>query len=57
LFTDKVSHAARATAVKHAKSKHIPLRMLHSSGVTTLRKCIEDCLACRRRLSCPFSHQ
>ena len=42
LFTGKVSHAARAEAVKHAKSNKIPLRMVHSSGVSSLRKCIED---------------
>ena len=58
LFTGKVSHAARETAVKHAKSNHIPLLMVHSSGVTSLRKCLEDCLACRHRSSfCPFSRQ
>ena len=55
LFTDKVSHAARATAVQHAKSNDIPLRMIHSSGVTALRKCLEDCLTCQYRSSfCPF---
>lgn len=42
LFTGKVSHAARMEAVKHAKSNNIPLRMVHSSGVSSLRKCIED---------------
>ncbi len=58
LFTDKVSHAARATAVRHAKSNDIPLRMIHSSGVTALRKCLQDCLTCHYRASfCPFSHQ
>lgn len=41
LFTGKVSHAARAEAVKHAKANNIPLRMVHSSGVSALRKCFE----------------
>jgi hypothetical protein len=41
LFTGKVSHAARQEAVKHAKSNRIPLRMVHSSGVSSLRKCFE----------------
>ena len=41
LFTGKVSHAARMEAVKHAKSNKIPLHMVHSSGVSALRKCIE----------------
>ena len=42
LFTGKVSHAARTEVVKHAKSNKIPLRMVHSSGVSSLRKCISD---------------
>ncbi len=41
LFTGKVSHAARQEAVKHAKTRRIPLHMVHSSGVSSLRKCIE----------------
>lgn len=40
LFTGKVSHAARVEAVKHAKANSIPLHMVHSSGVSALRKCI-----------------
>ena len=42
LFTGKVSHAARQEAVKHAKANNIPLRMVHSSGVSALRKCFEE---------------
>lgn len=42
LFTGKVSHAARVEAVKHAKANGIPLHMIHSSGVSSLRKCIEE---------------
>jgi ABC-type sugar transport system substrate-binding protein len=42
LFTGKVSHAARVEAIKHAKAKRIPLHMIHSSGVSALRKCIGD---------------
>ena len=42
LFTGKVSHAARQEAVKHAKANNIPLHMIHSSGVSALRKCIEN---------------
>ena len=42
LFTSKVSHAARQEAIKHAKSNKIPLHMIHSSGVSALRKCIEQ---------------
>ena len=43
LFTGKVSHAARQEAVKHAKANSIPLHMIHSSGVSALRKCFESC--------------
>lgn len=43
LFTGKVSHSARQEAVRHAKSNNIPLHMMHSSGVSALRKCFEDC--------------
>ena len=42
VFTGKVSHAARVEAVKHARDNNIPLRMVHSSGVSSLRKCFED---------------
>ena len=42
LFTSKVSHAARMEAVKHAKTNNIPLHMIHSSGISSLRKCIEN---------------
>lgn len=42
LFTGKVSHTARQEAVKHARANGIPLRMAHSSGVTALRKCLEN---------------
>lgn len=39
LFTGKVSHAAKHEAVKHAKTNNIQLYMVHSSGVSALRKC------------------
>lgn len=42
LFTSKLSHAARKEAIKHAKTRRIPLRMIHASGVSSLRKCIEE---------------
>lgn len=42
LCTGKVSHAARAEAMKHARSNRIPLRMVHSSGLSSLRKCFEE---------------
>jgi ABC-type sugar transport system substrate-binding protein len=42
LFTGKVSHAARVEAIKHAKANRIPVHMVHSSGVSALRKCFEN---------------
>lgn len=42
LFTGKVSHAARIEAMKHARSNNIPVQLVHSSGVTALRKCFEE---------------
>ena len=40
LCTAKVSHAARQEVVKHARTHNIPLHMVHSSGLSSLRKCI-----------------
>ncbi|MDR2696363.1 MAG: DUF2325 domain-containing protein [Deltaproteobacteria bacterium] len=42
VFTGKVSHTARTEAVKHARACNIPVRMIHSSGVSSLRNCFED---------------
>jgi hypothetical protein len=43
LCTGKVSHSARQEVVSHAALKKIPLLMLRSSGVSSLRGCIENC--------------
>jgi hypothetical protein len=43
LCTGKVSHAARKEVVSHASVKKIPLFMIHSSGVSSLRGCIKTC--------------
>ena len=42
LFTNKVSHAARREVMAHARSKNIPVRMVHSCGVSTLRQVLES---------------
>jgi len=42
LCTAKVSHAARQEVIKHARANKIPLHMVHSSGLSSLRKCISD---------------
>jgi hypothetical protein len=41
LCTGKVSHSARREALKHAESNCIPVRMMHSAGVSSLRCCID----------------
>lgn len=41
VFTNKISHEAKRKAVQFAKSKNIPLRMIHSCGVSSLRECFE----------------
>lgn len=41
LFTDKVSHSARKEAMDVARSNQIPIFMYHSSGISTMRKCLE----------------
>jgi hypothetical protein len=41
LCTGKVSHAARQEAFKYADDKAIRLEMIHSSGVSALKRCLE----------------
>ncbi|MDR2536418.1 MAG: DUF2325 domain-containing protein [Treponema sp.] len=43
LCTGKVSHSARREVIKHACAKNIPVRMMHSAGISALRCCIETC--------------
>lgn len=45
VLTGKVSHEARREAAKAAKSRDIPLVMVHSSGVSTLRDCLKEASA------------
>ena len=40
LFTDKMSHQIRTEAMEVAKAQGIPVYMLHSCGVCTLRNCL-----------------
>jgi hypothetical protein len=42
VFTNKVSHEARHQVVRLAKSRDIPLRLIHSCGLSTLHGCLED---------------
>ena len=45
LCTGKVSHSAKREACKHACARKIPVRMIHSPGVSALRCCMEECAA------------
>ncbi|SDB61615.1 hypothetical protein SAMN05660653_03216 [Desulfonatronum thiosulfatophilum] len=42
IFTNKVSHQAKNEAMAIAKSRNIPVHMLHSCGISTLRKCLRE---------------
>jgi len=42
VFTNKVSHAARKEVMQYAKARKIPVQMIHSCGVSTLRQCLEN---------------
>lgn len=40
VFTNKISHEAKRKAVQVARSRKIPLFMIHSCGVSSLRECL-----------------
>ena len=40
VFTNKVSHEAKQKAVRVARAKNIPVRLVHSCGVSSLRDCL-----------------
>lgn len=40
VFTNKISHEAKRKAVQLARTRKIPLRMVHSCGVSSLRECL-----------------
>ena len=42
VFTNKVSHEAKRKAVQVARSRNIPLQLVHSCGVSSLRECLRD---------------
>ncbi|MBB5142896.1 DUF2325 domain-containing protein [Desulfovibrio intestinalis] len=42
VFTNKISHEAKRKAVHVARSRNIPLQMVHSCGVSSLRECLRD---------------
>lgn len=45
VFTNKISHEARRKALEHARARHIPIHMVHSCGVSSLRECLSNHLA------------
>ena len=40
VFTNKVSHEAKRKALLLAKSRAIPVKLVHSCGLSTLRECL-----------------
>ncbi len=42
IFTNKISHEAKRKAVRFARSRNIPLQLIHSCGVSSLRECLPD---------------
>lgn len=42
VFTNKISHEAKRKAVQVAGSRNIPLQMVHSCGVSSLRECLRS---------------
>ncbi len=42
IFTNKVSHKAKREVMNMAKTKNIPVLMYHSSGICTLRECLNS---------------
>ena len=40
VFTNKISHEAKRKAQQAARSRNIPIRFVHSCGVSTLRECL-----------------
>ncbi|BAV92288.1 DUF2325 domain-containing protein [Candidatus Desulfovibrio trichonymphae] len=40
VFTNKVSHEAKRKAVQLANARNIPVRLVHSCGVSSLKACL-----------------
>ena len=40
--TNKVSHEAKRKALLHARSRNIPIHLVHSCGVSSLRDCLSS---------------
>jgi hypothetical protein len=46
LCTAKVSHSAKKEVLCHARHKGIPVRFVHSAGVSSLQRCLSECASC-----------
>ena len=46
LCTAKVSHSAKIEVMEYARAKGIPVQLLHSAGVSSLRCCLKQCALC-----------
>lgn len=42
MFTNMISHEARKKVLNVARERNIPLKMIHSCGVSSLRKCLHE---------------
>lgn len=42
VFTNKISHEARRKALQLARARNIPIQMVHSCGVSSLRECLRS---------------
>lgn len=40
VFTNKISHEAKRKAVQLARTRNIPVQLVHSCGVSSLRECL-----------------
>ncbi len=40
IFTNRISHDARKTAISKGNSMGIPVLMCHSSGISSLKRCL-----------------
>ena len=46
LCTAKVSHSAKKEVLCHAQRRGIPVRFVHSAGVSSFRCCLAECASC-----------
>ncbi len=48
VFTGKTSHSIRDAAVRIAKTRDIPVLMMHSCGISSLRSCLGSLVSGQR---------